>query len=214
LPISNSDYNGFNDRGAGNLEKEISHEIHCGFSKELLDEHYKLHPAVHQNKIKEIEARLLKADTAIADTTYCPLRSLKKEHTHALNSVKLHKRFFENITQGEATQPSLEMLGMLERNFGSPQEWEKQFYALAMCSRGWVVLGFDLEEGTLRNYLTDSHMEGVWSVLPLLVLDVYEHAYCSAFPSRSDYVREFLRHVNWAEVSRRLDVALHMYKNK
>lgn len=196
------------------MEKEIPDEIHHGFSREFLDEHNARYPAVHQNKIKEIEARLLKADTAMADTTYCPLRSLKKEHTHALNSVKLHKIFFANITQEKASQPSLEMLGMLERNFGSLQEWEKQFYALAMCSRGWVVMGFDLEEGTLGNYFSDSNMEGVWSVLPLLVLDVYEHAYCSTFPSRSDYVREFLRHVDWAEVSRRLNVALHMYKNK
>lgn len=196
------------------MEKEIPDEIHHGFSRELLDEHNARYPVVHQNKIKEIEARLLKADTAMADTTYCPLRSLIIEHTHALNSVKLHKYFFANITQEKAAKPSLEMLSMLERNFGSPQEWEKQFYALAMCSRGWVVLGFDLEEGTLRNYFSDSHMEGVWSVLPLLVLDVYEHAYCSAFPSRSDYVREFLRHVDWAEVSRRLNAAMHMYKNK
>ncbi|MFX4262265.1 Fe-Mn family superoxide dismutase [Pelotomaculum propionicicum] len=196
------------------MEKEISHEIHCGFSKELLEEHYARYPAVHENKIKEIEARLLKADTVLANTTYCPLRSLKMEHTHALNSVKLHKCFFKNITQGAATQPSLEMLGMLERVFGSPQEWEKQFFALAMCARGWVVLGFDLEDGTLRNYFSDSHAEGVWSVFPLLVLDVFEHAYCTAFPSRSDYVREFLRRVDWAEVSRRLHAAMNMYKSK
>lgn len=194
------------------MDKGILQEIHCGFSKELLEEHYARYPAVHQNKIKEIEARILKADTALADTTYCPLRSLKMEHTHALNSVKLHRHFFENIIQGKSSQPSLELLGMLERNFGSPQEWEKQFFALAMCSRGWVVLGFDLEEGTLRNYFSDSHAEGVWSVMPLLVLDVYEHAYCTSFSSRSDYVREFLKHVNWAEVSKRMNTAMSMYK--
>ncbi|MDD4334094.1 MAG: Fe-Mn family superoxide dismutase [Desulfotomaculaceae bacterium] len=196
------------------MEKEIPQEIHCGFSKELLDEHYAHYPAVHQNKIKEIEARLLKADTAMANTTYCPLRSLKIEHTQALNSVKLHKYFFENITQGAATQPSLEMLGLMERIFGSLQEWEKKFFALAMCARGWVMLGFDLEEGRLRNYFSDSHAEGVWSVLPLLVLDVYEHAYYTAFPSRSDYVKEFLKHVNWAVVSKRLNTAINMYKVK
>lgn len=194
------------------MDKVIFEEIHCAFSRELLDEHYTRYPAVQKNKIKEIEARLLKVDTALADTTYCPLRSLKIEHTHALNSVKLHKYYFENISQEAAAQPSLEMLGMLERSFGSPQEWEKQFFALAMCARGWVILGFDLEEGTLRNYFTDSHAEGVWSVLPLLVLDVYEHAYCTAFPSRGDYVREFLRHVNWTVVSKRLNNAMVMYK--
>lgn len=194
------------------MDKDSSQENHCGFSRELLNEHYTHYPAVQQNKIKEIEARLIKADVMMANPDYCPLRSLKIEHTYALNSVKLHKYFFENISQELDTQPSLEMLKMLELNFGSNQEWEKQFFALAMCSRGWVVLGFDLEEGRLRNFFSDSNSEGVWSVIPLLVLDVFEHAYCTAFSSKNDYVREFLRHVDWGELSRRLNVVMEMYK--
>jgi Fe-Mn family superoxide dismutase len=194
------------------MDKDNRQANHCGFSRELLIEHYTHYPEMQQNKIKEIEARLIKADVAMADPNFCPLRSLKIEHTHALNSVKLHKKFFENISQQLDTQPSLEMLHMLERDFGSAQEWEKQFFALAMCSRGWVVLGFDLEDGILRNFFSDSNSEGVWSVIPLLVLDVFEHAYFTAFSSRNDYIREFLRHVKWSEVSRRLNVVMEMYK--
>jgi Fe-Mn family superoxide dismutase len=93
------------------------------------------------------------------------------------------------------------------------QEWEKQFSALAMCSRGWVILGFDLKEGVLRNFFADSHSDGVWSVLPLLVLDVYEHAYCTVFLSRSHYVESFLKRVCWEAVNRRLKVAREVYKN-
>lgn len=194
------------------MDKADRQEDHCGFSRDILIEHYNHYPAVQLNKIKEIEARLIKADVAMADPNFCPLRSLKMEHNHALNSVKLHKYFFENISQELDTQPSLEMLHMLERDFGSAQEWEKQFYALALCSRGWVVLGFDLGDGSLRNYFSDSDSEGVWSVIPLLVLDVFEHAYFTAFTSRNDYIREFLRHVKWSEVSRRLNVIMEMYK--
>ena len=182
------------------------------FSKEFLEEHYRLYPAAHQNKIKEIEARLLKADTNIVNPTYCPLRSLKKEHTYALNSVKLHEYFFGNISTEKDSQPSPELLSMLERHFGSIQEWEKQFFALAMCSRGWVILGFDLDEGVLTNFFSDNHPEGVWSVLPLLVLDVFDHAYNTTFPSRSAYVREFIKCVKWSAVNRRLSVANEVYK--
>lgn len=194
------------------MGKEKLEEVIDRFSKELLEQHYTCYLADHENKIREIEARLLKVDLSMANPTYCTLRSLKIEHTHALNSVKLHKYFFENIAKEASTQPSTEMSGMLERNFGSPQEWEEQFFALAMCARGWAILGFDLEEGTLRNYFSDSHAEGVWSVVPLLVLDVYEHAYYPTFPSRSDYIREFLKNVNWAVVSKRLHTAMNMYK--
>lgn len=194
------------------MDRDNEQEKPPGFSRALLEEHYRLYPAAHQIKLKEIEARLLKADTAMANPTYCPLRSLKKEHTYVLNSVKLHGYFFENIAEERDSQPSPELLSMLERYFGSVQEWEKHFYALAMCSRGWVVLGFDLSEGALRNYFSDNHSEGVWSVLPLLVLDVYEHAYFTAFPTRSAYIREFLKHVKWEVVNRRLNAALEAYE--
>lgn len=183
-----------------------------GFSKEHLEEHYRLYPAAHLVKIKEIEARLIRTDTACADPTYCPLRSLKKEHAYALNSVRLHDYFFGNIG-GEDSQPSAELRSMLDRDFGSVEEWEKQFFALAMCSRGWVVLGFDLKEGLLRNFFADDHSEGVWSVLPLLVLDVYEHAYCAVFSSRGAYVESFLKNVCWDVVNRRIKVAREVFKN-
>lgn len=183
-----------------------------GFSKEHLEEHYRLYPAAHLVKIKEIEARLIRTGTACADPTYCPLRSLKKEHAYALNSVRLHDYFFGNIGV-EDSQLSVELKSMLERDFGSVEEWEKQFSALAMCSRGWVVLGFDLKEGVLRNFFSDDHSEGVWSVLPLLVLDVYEHAYCTVFSSRSVYVENFLKNVRWEAVNRRLKVAREVFKN-
>lgn len=77
------------------MNKDDRQENHCGFSRDILIEHYNHYPAVQQNKIKEIEARLIKADVAMANSNYCPLRSLKKEHTYALNSVKLHKNFLK-----------------------------------------------------------------------------------------------------------------------
>jgi Fe-Mn family superoxide dismutase len=194
------------------MDKDCVQQNHCGFSRELLNEHYMHYPAVQQNKLKEIEARLIKADINMANSNFCPLRSLEIERTYAINSVKMHKYFFENISQEAGAQPSSEITGMIDRDFGSLEEWEKQFFALAKCSRGWVVLGFDLEYGSLRNFFLDSNSEGVWAVLPLLVLDVYEHAYCTTFSSRNDYIIEFLGHVKWTEVSRRLKVAKNMHR--
>ena len=183
-----------------------------GLSREHLEEHYKLYPAVHKAKIKEIEERLIRGDTACVDPTYCTLRSLKKEYAYVLNSVRLHDLYFENIGE-PGSRPSPELQSLIEQFFGSVQEWEKQFFALALCARGWVVLGFDLRDGKLRNYFTDDHTEGVWSVLPLLVLDVYEHAYCTAFQTRSDYVEKFLKRVLWEIVSRRLRAAREVFKS-
>ncbi len=193
------------------MKQDEGPEKPTGLSREHLEKHYRLYPAAHQVKIKEIEARLLRTDMACVDTTYCPLRSLIKEYAYALNSVRLHDYYLGNIGKA-GSKPSPELLSMLERDFGSRQEWEKQFIALAMCSRGWVVLGFDLKEGVLRNFFSDEHSEGVWSVLPLLVLDVYEHAYYSVFPSRSDYIETFFKYLYWEVVNNRLTVAREVFK--
>ncbi|MDD4237028.1 MAG: Fe-Mn family superoxide dismutase [Desulfotomaculaceae bacterium] len=182
------------------------------FSNKQLEEHNRLYPEVHAAKLKEIEVRLIRADTACVDPTYCQLRSLKKEQAYALNSVRLHDLYFDNFGDEDAL-PSAELKTLLERDFGSYQEWEKQFVGLAMCSRGWVVLGFDLKDGVLRNFFADDHSEGVWSVFTLLVLDVYEHAYCKAFSTRNEYVDSFLRSVRWETVNRRLKVVKEFYQN-
>ncbi len=176
-----------------------------------LEEHHKLYPAVQKNKIKEIEARLIRVDTACVDPTYCPLRSLKKEYAYALNSVRLHNLYFENIGE-PGSKPSPELVNVIEGYFGSLQEWEKQFTALAACSRGWVILGFDLTDGAIINFFADDHTEGVWSVIPLLVLDVYEHAYCSIFQTRTAYIESFLKRIQWEIVSKRLKAAREVFK--
>ncbi|OPZ75438.1 MAG: Superoxide dismutase (Fe) [Firmicutes bacterium ADurb.Bin456] len=184
---------------------------HPAISREHLEEHYKLYPAVHKTKIKEIEARLIRVDKACVDPTYCPLRSLKKEYAYALNSVRLHDLYFENT--GEAgSKPSPELVSAMEQYFGSLQEWEEQFSALALCSRGWVILGLDLTDGSLKNFFADDHSEGVWSVIPLLVLDVYEHAYCQVFKTRSDYIKSFFKGIKWKTVNRRLNAAKKIFK--
>lgn len=180
------------------------------FSREQLEEHLTRHYTAHTAKLKEIEARVHRAGTACPDDTYCSLRSLKKEQVYAANSVRLHHTYFAGLVGGKTAQPP-EIRSALARDFGSEQEWEEQFLALGMCSRGWAVLGFDLNRGRLCNFLADFHSEGVWSVLPLLVLDVCEHAYCRDFPARRTYIEAFISGVNWRAVHEKFCAAEEIY---
>lgn len=180
-----------------------------GISRSQTDHHIKQQYDPHALKLREIEARLIRAGTSCVDSTYCPLRSLKKEFAYSTNSVRLHEYYFENIRSPAAGKSPL-VLNVLARDFGSYEEWEEQFEALGLCARGWVVMGYDVRKDRVYNYITDSHAEGVWSVLPLLVLDVYEHAYCLEFQSRRDYVRTFLQSVDWHTVDRRMKAAVEM----
>ncbi|MCL6479992.1 MAG: Fe-Mn family superoxide dismutase, partial [Peptococcaceae bacterium] len=162
-------------------------------------------------KLREIDARLIRVDISSVDPVYCQLRSLKKEQAYATNSVRMHDYFFENLG-GEECEPCPELISALNKDFGSLQEWERQFKALGLCSRGWVVLGFDLKEGKLQNYFSDDHSEGIWSVLPILVLDVYEHAYCLDYSSRVVYIEEFMKKVEWRIVRKRFRTAKEIFK--
>lgn len=173
-------------------------------------EHHKKELYNHQlAKKREIEARLIRAETACVDDTYCQLRSLKKDLAYSSNAVRLHEYYFQNI--GTAKRTSLVTV-VLSRDFGSFEEWEVQFEALALCSRGWVLTGYDLNEGRTQTYIADSHSEGVWSVLPLLVLEVSEHAYYPQFQSKREYVRAFLQNIDWVLVDKRLSIAIELYK--
>ena len=69
-----------------------------------------------------------------------------------------------------------------------------------MAARGWVVLAWDTHEATLRVYSGDAHNQGgVWGAIPLIVLDVYEHAYFIDFGSdRAAYIDSYLKNLNWA----------------
>jgi Fe-Mn family superoxide dismutase len=67
------------------------------------------------------------------------------------------------------------------------------------------VLAYDFTDGKLHNYLSDIHSDGVWSAVPLLIMDVYEHAYFIDYGTgRKSYIEAFMKNVNWDAVNARL----------
>ena len=79
----------------------------------------------------------------------------------------------------------------------------------ASAARGWVMVGYDLNDGSLFNYLLDTqNLWAVYNMVPVLALDVYEHAYArdlGATPDgRKPYVEAFFRNLDWDHVNRQL----------
>jgi Fe-Mn family superoxide dismutase len=97
-------------------------------------------------------------------------------------------------------------LTMIERDFGSYSAWETDFKATGMAVRGWVVLAYDEEDGTLHNFGSDSHNLGpIWNTVPILVMDVYEHAYMIDYGvKRPPYIDAFIKSIDWQVVNDRL----------
>lgn len=174
-------------------------------AKTLEIHHDKLY-AGYVKKKDEIQEKLSVMDEKGLDSanqTYSDLRSLKDGETFAVNGTYLHEWYFENM--GEDGEASGEIAEALADAFGSMEAFVKRFSACGMAARGWVVLAWDTHDKELRIYTGDAHNHGgVWGAIPLLVLDVYEHAYFIDYGSdRKSYIEEFFKHVNWEAVNKR-----------
>jgi superoxide dismutase, Fe-Mn family len=132
-----------------------------------------------------------------ANQTYSDLRSLKDGETFAVNGMYLHEHYFQ-VLGGDGV-PSGELVDALQEKHGSIEQFFSYFSACGMAARGWVVLGWDTHVGRLKIYTGDAHNQGgVWGVVPLIVLDVYEHAYFMDYGSdRKAYIVDYWKNLNW-----------------
>lgn len=179
--------------------KPLKYKELPGLSEKQLAEHHNVLYAGYVKKTNEIRGKLAAVDLTTANATYSDLRELKLEETFALNGVKLHESYFENIG-GKGGAPEGAVADMIMKDFGSYEKWVAEFMACGLVARGWVVLAFDLEEGRLMNIVCDLHSQGgIWGAVPVLVLDVYEHAYFIDYATgRKKYLETFMQNVDWS----------------
>jgi Fe-Mn family superoxide dismutase len=161
------------------------------------------------NKRNEIVEKLAAADLPSANATYSELRSLKAEETFAANGTILHEVYFDVVGEPNGEAPQLR--ARLAQDYSSFEQWKKIFTACGMASRGWVVLAWDTNERKLAVYTGDAHNQGgVWGCIPIIALDVYEHAYFIDFGSdRKAYLEAFWQNLNWPAAERRFKGAVN-----
>jgi len=169
-----------------------------GLSKRQISEHHDVLYAGYVKKTNEIRSKVKSADLTEANATFSLIRELKREETFAVNGVKLHEGYFDSLG-GDGT-PKGKILELIREDFGSYGAWEKEFKALGVAARGWVVLAYDWSDGKLHNYLCDAHNQGgVWNCTPLLIMDVYEHAYFLDYATgRKAYIDAFMKNIDWS----------------
>ncbi|MCL2618849.1 MAG: superoxide dismutase, partial [Defluviitaleaceae bacterium] len=136
-------------------------------------------------------------------------RGLKVAETFALSGVILHEMYFQNMS-AKPTSPCDKTMTVLEESFGTYDEWLIDFRACALSARGWCLLAYEQRTKTFRNLLQDAHNEGqIPGTYPLLVLDVYEHAYFLDYGTdKAAYIEKFITSINWDAVSKRLGALL------
>lgn len=168
-----------------------------GLSEKLMKEHYKLYEG-YVKKANEISEKLKTVDYTTANATQSDLRSLKLGFSFAVDAIKSHELYFENLS-GKGGQPGSWLGSAIEKHFGSFDAWQTDMKATGLAARGWVWLAWDWQNNTLFNYLGDQH-DGfpIWHATPLVALDVYEHAYMMDYGvARADYIDAFMKNLNW-----------------
>lgn len=177
-----------------------------GITEKQLAEHYKLYEG-YVKKYNELAVAVSKVDPAATNATYSEIREVNLEKVFALNGVKLHEAYFQNMAAApEAFGGKIQEL--IEKQWESFDAWATDFAALGISARGWVVLAWDHDAGKLENYICDMHNQGgVWNASPLLVLDVYEHAYFLDYATaRKGYIDAFMKLIDWKIVNQRVAV--------
>lgn len=179
-------------------------------NREQFEVHLRLYEG-YINNINKIDSILRKSSDQrdqslreLANSTFSIYRELKRGETYALDAVILHELYFENI--GGSQEPDKKLLDILKRDFGSYRSWQEDFVATAKVSRGWALLAYDQRSERYRNISLDAHDHGnITYSAPILVLDVYEHAYFLQYAdNKGDYINKFMSNINWALVGRRV----------
>ncbi len=126
------------------------------------------------------------------------------------NGMILHEYYFSNLRPAAEPAPpgGAGVTQALAQAFGSIDRWQTDFQAIgSLRGVGWAILFEDPATGRLTNHWITLHQDGVPAGFkPLLVMDVWEHAFMRDYKAteRAQYIQAFFRNVDWAAVDRRL----------
>lgn len=179
-----------------------------GLSERLLKSHWENNYAGAIRALNNVRDRLvtLRADK---DTPPFLYGDLKREELIRRGSMVLHELYFANL--GGTGRPGGALAEALKASFSSAEAWEDDFRKTAASlygGSGWTVLAWNQHTRELHNYWASDHSQSAVMGTPLLILDLYEHAYHIDFgAAAARYVDAFFANVHWDEVQRRLEGA-------
>lgn len=181
-----------------------------GISDKTLQMHFKLYEGYvsNTNTLTERIAAIL-ADGKVDQEETPAYSELTRRLGFEYNGMVLHEYYFGNMkARGGDEAPRGEFRSAVERSFPSYDIWKTDFVGVGkMRGVGWAICYLDPAHGTVSNHWITLHETGnVAGFVPLLVMDVWEHAFLLDYaPSdRPKYIEAFLGNVDWDAVERRI----------
>jgi superoxide dismutase, Fe-Mn family len=174
------------------------------YDAKTLEIHHSKH---HAGYVKGLNNAMSKLAVARESGDYSLIKHWEREQAFHGAGHMVHSLFWKNMRAGvEGNKADGELLLAIEKWFGSWDKFVAQFVA-ATCAvegSGWGVLA-TCPEGSLHVFAVENHQK-VWvqGLRPIMVCDVWEHAYYLKYQNRrKEWVENFMKLVNWEEVAKR-----------
>lgn len=177
-----------------------------GISEKLIRSHHENNYTGAVKALNLVEQRLASLATEKDLPPYI-YGDLKRQELIRTGSVVLHELYFGNLGgNGKADGKAHKQI---EQSFGTFESWKTEFKRTGNSlsgGSGWTILAYNRHTKEFHNYWAADHTTNAPFSIPLLVLDMYEHAYQMDYGSAAaKYVDAFMSNINWDEVNRRFE---------
>ncbi len=180
-----------------------------GISPRLIESHYENNYGAALNRLNAISEEIEQLD--LGKTSDQSLARLKRDEIKALNSTLLHELYFASLGGDGRVLPDA-VASAIAKDFGSVDRWRQEFVGIAnglAGGSGWVLLTYVPRDGRLINQIASDHDQSIAGGVPILALDMYEHAYHLEFGANaSAYIAAFMRNIDWSAVKLRYEDAI------
>ncbi len=169
------------------------------------------HDKHHAGYVKGLNTAEEKVRAAQQSGDFAAIRGLGDALAFNYSGHLLHSLFWNNMSPDGGGQPEGELAAQIAEDFGSFDTFKAQFLAAtnSVQGSGWGVLAWQPLGSQLVILQAEKHQNlAQWGVTPLLVLDVWEHAYYLQYQNRRpEFTEGFFNVVNWDDIATRLAAA-------
>lgn len=182
-----------------------------GISDEQIGQHW----ALYEGYVKNVNLLNAKLSALCEKKSFGPeFAEIKRRLGFEYDGMILHEHYFGILKSGQKPLgDDAETTKLMKRSFGGFAAWLREFTAVGnMRGPGWAILYYDPSAQALTNHWIGDHEVGhPAGFIPILVMDVWEHAYMvdAGAGGRAAYVEAFLANVDWPMVERNVEDASH-----
>ncbi|AVP63869.1 superoxide dismutase [Clostridium botulinum] len=176
------------------------------YDEKTLKIHHDIHHKAYVDGLNKAEQKL---EEVRESGDFTLIKHWEKEIAFHGSGHILHTLFWENMTPNGKLNPEGSVIERIKQDFGDYEKFKKQFTeaAIAVEGSGWAILAWNPMFQKLVILQAEKHQNLTqWGVVPLLILDLWEHAYYLKYQNRrSEFINAWWNIVNWDIVNTRYD---------